>query len=179
MLIYLSMMDTPEAQDKFCILYEQYKNLMFYVANEILGDTRDSEDVVHQAFVKIIENLDKISEPKCPQTRAFVVTIVERQAIDLYRRRQNHSKVTFDDGLEWEPATFDAEASHLRGDLAAAMGALPVRYRQVLLLRYDSGYSEAEVAHMLSMSPANVRKTIQRARKKLAELLEREEAVKK
>lgn len=66
MLIYLAMIDSPEGKFKFEIIYEQYKNLMFYTANKILGDTRDSEDIVHDAFLKIIEIIDNIDDPKCP-----------------------------------------------------------------------------------------------------------------
>lgn len=51
MLIYLAMIDSPEGKNKFEIIYEQYKNLMFYTANKILGDTRDSEDIVHSLSV--------------------------------------------------------------------------------------------------------------------------------
>ena len=62
MLIYLAVIDSPEGKIKFEIIYEQYKNLMFYTANKILGDTRDSEDIVHDAFLKIIEIIDNIDD---------------------------------------------------------------------------------------------------------------------
>ena len=141
MLIYLSMLEDPEERDKFQILYQTYKKLMFYVANRILGDTRDTEDVVHQAFVKILEHMDQISDPNCPQTRHFIVTVVERKAIDLYRSRSNHPQMTLE-----EPVCLGQLAGPEEGcggDLARAILQLPARYRQVLLLRYDSGYSEA------------------------------------
>ena len=88
MFLYLSLIDDEEDKSKFEIIYREYRQLMYYVADRILGDTKDSEDVVHDAFLKIIEHIEKISDPKCPQTRYFVVTIVERKAIDLYRQRQ-------------------------------------------------------------------------------------------
>lgn len=172
MLIYLSMLEDPEERDKFQILYQTYKKLMFYVANRILGDTRDTEDVVHQAFVKILEHMDKISDPNCPQTRHFIVTVVERKAIDLYRSRSNHPQVTLEEPVC--PGQLAGPEEGCGGDLARAILQLPARYRQVLLLRYDSGYSEREIAQMLSMTPANVKKTIQRAKHKLAELMEGE-----
>ena len=173
MLLHLTLPETPEERDKFLVLYRTYKNLMFYVADRILGDTRDSEDVVHQAFLKILEHMDKISDPNCPQTRAFVVTIVERKAIDLYRSRQRHSQITLEEQV-WAETSPGPEES-CGDDLARAILCLPARYRQVLLLRYDSGYSEREIARMLSMTPANVKKTIQRAKQKLAAMLEGEE----
>lgn len=55
---------------------------MFYIANKILGDTRDSEDTVHDAFLKIIEIIDDIKDVESPQTRSLIVTITENKAID-------------------------------------------------------------------------------------------------
>ena len=58
MLMYLTIIDSKEGQQKFEFIYNRYKKLMFYIANKILGDTRDSEDTVHDAFLKIIEIID-------------------------------------------------------------------------------------------------------------------------
>lgn len=45
MLMYLTIIDSKEGQQKFEFIYNRYKKLMFYIANKILGDTRDSEDM--------------------------------------------------------------------------------------------------------------------------------------
>lgn len=66
MLMYLTIIDSKEGQQKFEFIYNRYKKLMFYIANKILGDTRDSEDTVHDAFLKIIENsLLKVRGVRC------------------------------------------------------------------------------------------------------------------
>lgn len=62
MLMYLTIIDSKEGQQKFEFIYNRYKKLMFYIANKILGDTRDSEDTVHDAFLKIIEIIDDIKD---------------------------------------------------------------------------------------------------------------------
>lgn len=171
-MLLLSMIESKDDRSKIEIIYQEYKNLMLYVANGILGDMNDSEDVVHQSFLKLMKVIHKIDEPKCHKTRALVVTIVERTAIDLYRRRQRNSIVPFDEEAALMPATSEIENIQNRLDFSTAMAALPVRYRQVLLLRYDNGLSCREIAGLLSMTELNVRKTIQRAKEKLAELLE-------
>ena len=74
MLIYLAMIDSPEGKSKFEIIYNTYKQLMYYTASSILGDTKDSEDIVHEAFLKIIEILEKIDNLDSPQTRSLIVT---------------------------------------------------------------------------------------------------------
>lgn len=166
------MIESDEDRSKLEIIYQEYKNLMLHVANGILGDQTDSEDVVHQSFLKLIKVLHKIEEPKCHKTRALVVTIVERTAIDLYRRRQKNNVIPFDEESVPIPAASAIEGIQTRLDFSAAMAALPARYRQVLLLRYDDGFTCREIAGLLSMTEQNVRKTIQRAKERLAELLE-------
>ena len=71
MFIYLAIIDSPEGKLKFEVIYERYKGLMFYTANSVLGDTRDSEDIVHDAFLKIIEIIDEIDDPKSPPNEIF------------------------------------------------------------------------------------------------------------
>ena len=174
MIVYLQMLETSEDNVRFESLVHTYKNLMFYVANQILNNDHDAEDAVQQAFFTILKNFDKISEIKCPQIRSFVVTIVERKAIDLYRSKNRNAVVSFDEEYVNVPVPADADAVSTRTDLARAIALLPTRYRELLLLKYDSGYSEQEIAAMCSMTPANVKKTIHRAKKKLEVLLERE-----
>ena len=91
MFLYLAMIDSDADKSKFEILYSEYKNLMYYTANRILRNSSDAEDVVHQAFLKVIEILDTISSPRCHKTRALLVTITEHKAIDLYREKQRRN----------------------------------------------------------------------------------------
>ena len=171
MLIYLAMLETDAEKAKFEIIYNEYKNLMYYVANKILNNKSDSEDVVHQAFLKVIENIHKINEPKCPQTRSLVVIITERKAIDLYRQHKAHAGISIDEDTVQVAVRSDIDSYSERSLVAAAIAKLPERYRQLLLLKYDSGFSEHEIGELLSMTDANVKKTIQRAKTKLAAIL--------
>lgn len=91
MLIYLSMIEDAEDQNKFEQVYLRYKNLMFYVAHRILNDAQEVEDAVHDAFVRIAEHIDQVGEPDCPKTRGFVVIIVERVALNRLERRRRRS----------------------------------------------------------------------------------------
>lgn len=172
MFIYLAMIDSSDGKIKFEIMYAQYKNLMFYVSNKILGDTRDSEDVVHDAFLKIIEIIDNIDDPKSPKTRSLIVTITENKAIDLYRRRLSKHIVSFDEEYIGVPEQLMIEQIEDGDLLSKAIAILPGKYREVLLMKYAQGYSVDEISKILSMSKENVKKTIQRARKKLGDYLE-------
>lgn len=164
MLIYLQMIDSPEDRSKFEILYHHYKARMYNAAYSILHNVQDAEDAVHQAFVTIAENMQNISDPVCPKTASYIVTIIESRAIDLYRRKKRHTSIPLEDvrGLEISCPEI--------GELARCMAQLPARQRQILLLKYHHGYTANEIAGILSLSAANVAKIEQRAKEKLEQL---------
>ncbi|MDO4314855.1 MAG: sigma-70 family RNA polymerase sigma factor [Oscillospiraceae bacterium] len=176
MLIYTQMLDTPEDRSKFELIYRMYRGLMFHVANRILNNEHDAEDAVQQAFFAVLKNLDKFSEAGCPKSKSLIVTIVERKAIDLYRVKQRQAAVPLEEEYINVPSASEVDAIPDRTVLAKAMAMLPTRYRELLFLKYDNGYSEREIAAMCSMTEANVNKTIQRAKKKLESILEEQEA---
>ncbi len=175
MLLYLAMIDSSENRHKFEVIYDTYKQLMYHIASGILGDTSDTEDVVHEAFLKIIEILEKINSPLSPQTRSLIVTITENKSIDVYRKRQKIKIVPFEDQYLGISELSKIEQVLEREVVVKAILSLPEKYREVLLLKYSQGYSMDEIATILSMTKENVKKTIQRARKKLEEVLSTEE----
>ena len=162
MLVYLQMIEAPEQKSVFEQIYIQYRALMYAAAYGILGNPQDAEDAVQHAFMKIAENIKKISEPVCPKTKAYVVTIVETTAINLYRKKKRHPTASYYE----EAAGITVEYSG-GNDLARCMAQLPARYRQVLLLKYHHGYSTKEIAKMLGLTAANAAKIEQRAKAKL------------
>src|SRR5690554_7946472 len=104
---------------------------MFYVANRILKDEYLSEDVVHQAFLRIIDNLSKIDNIDCHKTKGFIVVIVEHIAIDYYRKRKHENYISFD---EVEIYIDEIKNSHnfILSDIEEAILKLPINYYTVL-----------------------------------------------
>ena len=176
LMIYLAAIETDANKSKFETIYTEYRAIMFYVAKQILNNDQDSEDVVHQAFEKIIEIIDKIEVAKCPKTKSLVVTIVERKAIDLYRAQRRRVILPIDEENIHIHSPSRLEAIPDSINITQAIAMLSPKYRSLLLLKYDNGYSDWEIAQMLSMSVANVRKTIQRAKDKLKIILAGQEA---
>lgn len=169
MLMYLSMIETPDDKVKFERIYNRYRNLMYHVAYKVLSNHYDAEDAVHQAFVAIIRHLEKIGDIDNPETRSFIVLITERKAIDLIRTSHSEKVIPLNEdliGIE-----IPAPGDH---GLADALAKLPAHYREVLLLRFDNGYSAKELAQMLGMTESGVRKLIGRAKNALGRMLEEE-----
>jgi RNA polymerase sigma-70 factor (ECF subfamily) len=172
--IYLSIIDAEQDKNKFEILYTTYRKLMFYVANRIIKDQYLAEDAVHQAFIKIIENLDKIEDVHCHKTKSYTVIIVRNNAINMYNRRKRNTTIPLE---QMEFCIFDETCSRSEDldYLTKAVMKLPVIYKEVLTLKYVQELSNEEIAQTLGISEATVRKRLERARHKLQESIKQEE----
>lgn len=169
MIVYLSMIDTPEDRSKFERLYIEYRDVMYHVAFKILQNEQDAEDAVHQAFVKIAENIEKVDGTICSRTQGYVVTIAENKAIDMYRYKQKHQTLELKENDAGIFIEYDGP-----NILTKCMAKLPAKQREVLLLKHYHGLSSKEVAKNMGLSEANVNKINQRAKQKLRILGEKE-----
>jgi len=162
MFFYLQMIETDADRDKFAALYDRHRKKMFFMAYEILENQDDAEDAVHQAFLAVIENLDKVGDVDSSETFAYLMIIVERKAIDIHRARRFLSFEEFDESFYTVEYPFP-------GDLGLEIllsGLSPLR-RDLLLLRYGCGYSIREIAELLDQNYDAVQKDLVRARKDL------------
>ena len=73
MMVYLQMIEGGHNRQRFALLYDTYKGLMFRVARRLLHSDADAEDAVHEAFVALARNFSKINEIDCPQTPVSTV----------------------------------------------------------------------------------------------------------
>lgn len=163
---YLQILDSEEERSRFAKLYLLHRDLMFRVARKLLPNEMDAEDAVHQAFLSILNHFSKVHEIDCPETRAYVVIITERKALDLLRSRKRLADV---DPEELEAAPLPPPGD---GGLADAMACLPRRYREALLLHYRHGYNTAELAALWGMKRDSARKLLWRAKQALKEHME-------
>jgi len=130
------------------------------------GDSgmRDAADAAHNAFVELFTNWDTVRSP-----RAWLRTVAFRQML-----RQNASAEYPLDVLRHEPATVPASARLELGEETQAvldgLRQLPLAQRQVLALIYDQ-FSYSEIAQIMSINQAAVRKNAERARRRMSELL--------
>ena len=165
MLVYLQMIETEEDRHKFEIIYRAYRDELFTLANRILNNEHDAEDAVHYGFLKLAENIFKIGTAECPKTKGYIVTIVENRAIDIYRFKQAHPTVPYNDESIGIQVEYDGSS-----DLAGCILKLPTRQQSVIILKYHHGYELKEIAKMLGITYANTLKIEYRAKEKLKEL---------
>lgn len=168
--LYLAMIDSPEEKTKFTLVYEKYRNLMFYVANGILKDELLSEDAVQEAFIRIAKNIRKIEDVDSSSAKRFVVIIVENVAKSMYVKQRNSSgQEEFRDDVNYKVNDDSVFTSVSAKELVDEILKLPEKQRKILYLYEIFGYRYSEIAYLLGMKEPAVRKQAQRARDILKE----------
>jgi len=174
---YLAAIETQEDRDLFTALYEEYRGFMYHIANEILEDHHAAENAVHDAFIRVIENLEKFNLKSCHKTRGLFGIVVDGLAKDEYRRRKKLSPLD-DLAEDAMPSSETADECVLaQGQYESLKGhirQLDTIYSDTLLLRHEYGFSIKEVAELTGVSEETARQRIHRAKRKLRTILERE-----
>lgn len=177
LVFYLSLLETQEEKDKFEQLYIQYRKLMFYIAKGILQDDFLAEDAVHNAFLRIINHLDKIEEISCHKTKSFMVIVVENVSKDLYNKRKKRPTISNEDidsaVVDKNDVADNIIAQMTAEEVIKKIQLLPDIFREVLLLKFVHEMNDKEIAKVLEISPAAARKRVERARQRIAFLCNR------
>lgn len=175
--LYLSIIPDTEQKNKFTRLYTDYCDVMRWAAMRILKDPYLAEDAVHYAFIRISRIIEKIQEEPCHKTRTFMVVVVENIAKDMWKKRKKDTMMDFDSlEIPAEGNLLDDLLSKIQVEtVAEKIELLPDGYREVLVLRYLQDYTDVQIAALVGISHAAVRKRLERARQKLCVLLKEEE----
>lgn len=158
-------------------LYSKYYKLMLYAAMELLNDQMAAEDAVHEAFIKIIKNMDKIDLNRSKETKRYVMVITERTCIDILRKHRRQAEVSLE-GLQTErnlnTDVDGMEKVYQTEVLRQMLEKMSELTRQIFLLKYGSGYDNAEIAKALHITEMTVRQRISREKRKMEKYLRKE-----
>lgn len=151
-------------------IFLDHRDELVRLAAFILGDLAAAEDVVQDLFIRLHQRrnlLAEVGEP-LPYLRAAVVNgcrSVMRRRMLIRRHAEKESPAP---PLSAEEATLLSEE---RGQVLKALAGLPRRRREVLVLRFYLGLSEAEIAQTLGISTGTVKSTAARGLAALARVL--------
>lgn len=160
-----------EASPTIDELYFARRLSLVRLAVLMVDDLPTAEDIVQDVFAALYQrhggDLGAVSDP-----HAYLTTGVMNAARSVLRRRRS-ARAYRPPRLGTMPAAEDL-ALLQEGDreVIDALGALTVRQRQVLVLRYWSQLSEQEIADTLRISRGTVKSTASRAIGILRRLLE-------
>lgn len=137
----------------------------------VVGDQPTAEDVVQDVFARLQARSGKVGRPG--EELSYIRASVLNGCRSALRRRAVASRVRLVDAEPDVTASAESEVmlAEDRRQVLAALAALPARRREVLVLRYWLGLSEAEIAATLSISQGSVKSAAARGVAALAKAL--------
>ena len=164
LLFYLSLIETEEDKSKFERLYNQYKNLLKYVAIDMLHDDFLAEDAVHEAFIKLARHINGVDEQDEPKTKAFVIIIVKSVCSDMIRKEKKKKEIYVENIDDLGCSNNEFFENLELEDICSVISSLPDTYREIIQLKLVYNLNDKEISDVLGISNAAVRKRMQRAR---------------
>ena len=174
----LSSIESTRPEIDLAALVETYSPLLFRVAYSVLRSTAEAEDVVQDAFVRILERRRSLHAVR--DMRVWLIRITWNLAIDRRRRiRPDQLDEAFAQNLAADTMPADEvfdEARRIRFVLRE-LERLPGKERHVLLLSAIEELTNAEMANVLGRSESAVRALLFRARARLRERLRKGDSI--
>lgn len=129
-----------------------------------LGADADARDALQETFLAAWLSIGSLRRPK--SFRSWILTIAARNAALVSRRDEAVGRSGAVEGIQEAGRADQAVEFHL------ALDSLPPSWRDLLLLRFVVGLTEAETARVLGTRLGTVKSRTSRARRRLASLLE-------
>jgi RNA polymerase sigma-70 factor (ECF subfamily) len=155
---------------KFEEVFREHHQLVYRTAYTVTGNHQDAEDVLQRIFLRLLERefpLDLNVSPKKYLYRAAV-----NMSLNIVRTRKRHGLT--EDVEQLNLPSPEAELSHdeeIQQKLVDAIAQLSPQIVEILILRYEHDYSDAEIAKMLGRSRGVIAVTLYRARARLKKLM--------
>ena len=146
-------------------LYRLYGRPLFRLAYRLTGSKEDAEDVVHDVFVGLPEALQRYEEHG--KLDAWLRRLTARVALMKLRAGRRRAAIH----LEVDDTVSALQPGPETGELQAALDALPMSLRSVLVLKEIEGYSHSEIGAMLGISTVASRVRLMRAMSRLRRIL--------
>jgi RNA polymerase sigma-70 factor (sigma-E family) len=149
---------TPDRTEVVSALFFAHHRRLVGLASLLAPDQQTAEDVVQEAFAGLYRRWRQLRDPNAAV--AYLNRAVVNGSRDSLRRKRRAGTAMLlivPKSGQLESAEHEA-VHHQEGDqLWAAVTALPMRQRQVLVLRYYLDQSEAEIAETLEISRGSVK----------------------
>lgn len=146
-------------------MMQAYGNLLAGLCTGLLRDRDLAQDVVQETFVRAWRRMDDL---RCVQSeKAWLTRIALNLCRDQQRTRWFRSVIRDETLLDQIPAPETSDHS----EVLEAVGRLPQRLREVIMLHYYENLDAPEMAQILGITPSAVYRRLRQARGKLQILL--------
>ena len=151
-----------QSVDEIEFVINEYSNQLFRMGIVMLKNEEDAKDALQNVFIKYTQKRPEFASEE--HRKAWLLRVYSNECKDFLRYRKRHLHISYEENKE-TLEQFGVEPD--KTEVIALMQELPYKYKSVLHLFYVEGYQTDEIADMLHISQAAVRKRLQRAREQL------------
>jgi RNA polymerase sigma-70 factor (ECF subfamily) len=153
-------------------LFHEHHALVYRTAYSVTGSREDAEDVAQTIFLKLYRRGDWSRLKENPKAYLYRAAVNEAVSVIRSRRRQ----ILTDDPREFDRAVEPAAApvgDTLQRQFREALAGLGPSAIEILILRYEHNYTDAEIAKLLGTSRSAIAVRLFRARTRLKKFMEK------
>jgi len=154
--------------------YEDWFPLLFRIVYRMVGKREVAEELVQEAFIKYYERREQL--PTDDGLKYWLIRVVRNLTLNHEKRRGRErralERVFYEPAIQQQPGALELIVGQEDKEaVQRALLVLPVKMREVLVLKEYTDFSYAEIGKMLLITEGNVKVRVFRARAQLAKLL--------
>jgi len=166
----------------FSRLINNYKNMVYNLAYRMSSSPHEAEDISQEAFMRAYQSLARFNPSYKFSTWLYQITL--NIIRDRFKKKELNY-VSLDTPIETDDSEFfpqPADSTNNPEQIMAqkedfqviqkAILSLPLKYREVLVLRHLQDLSYIEIANILKLPQGTVKVRLYRAREQLRKILE-------
>jgi RNA polymerase sigma-70 factor, ECF subfamily len=175
-LIRLLKCKNPHVHDE---LIKRYDKKLFVYIFRFVRNKEEAEDILQDVFLKVFKYCDNFDTKK--KFSSWIYRIAHNEAVNYIKRKNIKKFISLDDFVsERDRIEAKSEArsplevwlrKELRGETEVHLQKIPSKYREVLEMRYFQEKSYEEIGKILKKPVNTVGTLINRAKKKLLEVV--------
>lgn len=170
LLIFLGVI-SEEEKDLVKELFSKMSGKMYQISYNTLKSKADAEEAVSETFLKITENIKKISSLPCPQIEPYCVMILKNETTNIIRKRKKSVDVEDVDYLVCDNQSCDFEDKVIEivdwEYLISHMDRLSDDEKEFIHLRFFNEMNYKEISEFFDISEEATKKRGQRILRKL------------
>ena len=165
----------PKAQKQ---LYDQYAPTLMGLCMRYTHSRDEAQDLLHDGFIKIFENIGKLKKPQSLET--WMRQVMISQSINYLSRRRtiiytdlNLIEETIPQEEEEENGWDDRTKGISMEQIVNAIQSMPEQYQKVFNMHDVEEIDYPEIARIMKMRESTIRSILLRARRYLRKKLEK------
>lgn len=153
-------------EKEFETKYQMYSQMLFNIAFGYTKNRFDSEDIIQSVFLKYLDKNKSFKDLN--HEKYWLIRITINECKNFLKKPYKQKEVSSEEVINNTPQNDYSDLATLR----SFIDKLPYKYKTVIILHYYENLSIDDIAKSLNVSNSSIKKRLERARKKLKEMME-------